>query len=216
MTADASAAPLTVWVVEDDRHYRDTMAFVLEGATGISGVRAFVDGETALEALRGEEGPDVFLLDIHLPGQTGIELLSAYRAAAPSMVVLMLTIAEEERLIFESFRRGASGYLLKDAGVDTVLDGVRQASQGGTLMPPAVADRVLDFFRSSPSGDYALTDREREVLRLMTEGFSQTKIAEELYLSPHTVNTHVQHIYAKLQVNSGLEAVAKAVRERLV
>lgn len=219
MTHNAAGTDLVVWIVEDDRHYRETMEFVLSGASGISCPRTFVDGETAVEALcrgRARAMPNVLLLDIHLPGETGIALLPAIREAAPEAAVVMLTIAEEEALIFKALQAGASGYLIKDAGVDTILEGVRQAAKGGTLMPSPVAERVLDVFRTDPADDYGLTNREHEVLQLMTEGLSQKQIAERLFLSPHTVNTHVQHIYAKLQVNSGLEAVAKAVRERLV
>lgn len=219
MARNVSVTDLIVWIVEDDRHYRETMEFVVSGASGMACARSFVDGETAVEALRecpAGAVPDVLLLDIHLPGQTGIEVLPAICEAAPETAVIMLTIAEEEALIFEALQAGASGYLVKDAGVDTILEGVRQAAEGGTLMPSPVAERVLGFFRADPAEDYALTEREREVLQLMTEGLSQKQIAEQLFLSPHTVNTHVQHIYAKLQVNSGLEAVAKAVRERLV
>jgi two-component system NarL family response regulator len=175
------------------------------------------DGPTGAAADPSPESvPDVLLLDVHLPGRTGIEALPRMRAASPQTAIVMLTIMEDDAFIFKAFQAGASGYLVKDAAIDDVLEAVRQAAAGGTLMPAPVAERVLAHFRAAPSGDYNLTPREREVLQLMTEGLSQRQIAERLFVSPHTVNTHVQHLYAKLQVNSGIEAVVKAVRERLV
>lgn len=215
-------ASLTLWLVEDDRRYRDTLVSVLDAAPGMACARTFGDVEALVEAAGAAaddpeaETPDVVLLDVHLPGQTGIAALPDLRATLPEAALVILTVSENPSLIFEAFRAGASGYLVKDAPVDDLLEAVRQAAAGGTLMPAAVASHVLQHFRQEPPSSYNLTPREQEVLELMTEGLSQREIAERLFVSPHTVNTHVQHLYAKLQVHSGIEAVVKAVREKLV
>jgi DNA-binding NarL/FixJ family response regulator len=224
-----SSPSLAVWLVEDDRLYRDTMTALLNRSARMHCPQAFASTEALLQMLHdcapaaGENEepnglPDILLLDIHLPGQTGIDALPAIRAASPATAVVMLTVAEDSALIFDAFRSGASGYLLKDAPLEDILEAIRQAAAGGTLMPPAVAEHVLAYFRnpSPPAPEYGLTPRERDVLQLLTEGLSQRGIAECLHVSPHTVNTHVQHLYEKLHVNSGIEAVVKAVRERLV
>ena len=213
---------LSVWLVEDNRTFRETMTSALGTAPDLHCARAFPSAEALLDALRAPAAaarPDVLLLDIHLPGQTGVEALPTIKTLAEETAVVMLTVAEDEALIFEAFRAGASGYLVKEAPVETVLDAVRQAAGGGTLMPPAVAQSVLRFLQEQAAptaSQYVLSDRECEVLRLMSEGLTQRQIAERLFVSPHTVNSHVQNCYVKLHVHSGVAAVAKAVRERLI
>lgn len=216
--AATSPCRLSVWLVEDDRRYRSTMITALDGASQVECDRAFEDAEGLLDALEASASspPSVLLLDIHLPGRSGVDVLPRVREKAPDTAVVMLTISEEERLIFEAFQSGATGYLLKSAPFPDILEAIRQAAAGGTLMPPGVAEHVLAHFRETPSETYDLTVRELEVLQLMATGRSQKQIAEQLHISPHTVNSHVQHLYAKLQVNSGIEAVAKAVREQLI
>jgi DNA-binding NarL/FixJ family response regulator len=129
----------------------------------------------------------------------------------------MLTIRDDAETIYAALRAGASGYLIKNDQVDQIVAAIREAAQGGTLMPAPVARKVLGFFQQQESKpDYGLTEREMEVLQEMTEGYVQKEIADRLFISPSTVNTHIQHIYEKLHVHSGIEAVAKALRERLV
>lgn len=216
---------ISVWLVEDDRTFRETMAAALGVVPDLWCARTFSSAEALIEALAASAEdvlPDVLLQDIHLPGQTGVEALPTVKSIAPETAVVMLTIAEDEGLIFEAFQAGASGYLIKEAPVEVVLEAVRQAARGGTLMPPPVARRVLGFLQdqvapaSSGTARYTLSEREREVLQLMSEGLTQRQIAEHLFVSPHTVNSHVQNCYVKLHVHSGVEAVAKAVRERLI
>lgn len=216
--AAAPPAPLSVWLVEDDRRYRTTMIAALDGASQMACDRAFEDAEALLDALQAPSSspPSVLLLDIHLPGRSGVDVLPLVRETAPDTAVVMLTIADNEDLIFEAFQSGANGYLLKSAPFEDILEAIRQADAGGTLMPPGVAEHVLAYFRETPPDPYGLTPRERQVLELMATGRSQKEIAAQLHVSPHTVNSHVQHLYAKLQVHSGIEAVAKAVREQLI
>ena len=216
----SSAAPIVVWIVEDDADYRKTLTLVLDHDAGAHCGAAFDDCETALACLDSRSAPeplpDVLLLDVNLPGRSGLDALGDLRQRLPDTHVVMLTIRDEADVIYAALRAGASGYLLKNAGIDQVVAAVREAHGGGMLMPAPVARKVLAFFQEDPSADYRLTEREREVLREMTAGHSQKEIAARLFVSPHTVNTHVQHVYEKLHVRSGIEAVAKALRERLV
>ncbi len=216
-------AEINVWVIEDDLDYRRTIAFLLGHTTGIRCGQDFGSCEEALALLADYHGhptpwarPDVLLLDINLPGASGLAALHALKEALPLTRVVMLTIRDEAETIYAALRRGASGYLLKDASVDQIVAAVREAYHGGTLMPAAVAQKVLRYFHEDTQPDYGLTAREQEVLEEMVKGYTQKEIAQRLFVSRHTVNTHIQHIYEKLHVRSGIEAVSKALRERLV
>ena len=220
-------APLPVWIIEDDASFRETIVQVLEYTPGFDCRAAYGSVEEALAAADVaqrsgvETMPRVVLLDVNLPGQTGIEGLGELKAALPNANIVMLTIRDDADTVYAALGAGASGYLLKSSGVDQIIVAVREAAAGGMLMPAPVARRVLAAFRdraerSATPDSYGLTRREQEVLAEMVEGYTQKEIAERLSVSPHTVNSHVQHVYEKLHVNSGNAAVAKALRERLV
>lgn len=210
-----------VWLVEDEVRYRDLLAYLIDHTTGLRCIGQFDRGETALEALpaAGRAGaPAVVLMDVNLPGMGGIACTARMKARRPDLPIVMLTIRDDADTIFEAFRAGASGYLVKDAPVDQITAAIREAHAGGVLMPAPVARKVLAFLSHPPPEvvDYGLSEREKDVLDLMVEGCRQKEIAERLFISPATVSTHVQHIYEKLHVRSSSAAVAKAVRERLV
>ncbi|MBO6577007.1 MAG: response regulator transcription factor [Rhodothermales bacterium] len=214
---------IVIWMVEDDADYRATMSSVLQLSPETSLSRSFGSCEEAFAFVASKEFaeadepvPDVMLLDVNLPGASGLESITQLKNELPGMAIVMLTIRNETETIFSAFRFGASGYLPKDSPIDEILDAVREASRGGTLMPALVAGEVLSLLREAPEKDYGLSDRETDVLREMTLGKSQQAIADALFVSRHTVNTHIQHIYEKLHVHSGIEAVAKALRERIV
>ncbi|MEM9664585.1 MAG: response regulator transcription factor [Bacteroidota bacterium] len=215
--------PIRVWVVEDSTDLRETLIDLLNHADGLTCEGAFGSVEEVIEVLGTPPGPasawtrpSVILLDINLPGTSGLDGLITIKSGLPDTNVVMLSVREEPETIFEALRRGASGYLLKQATVDEIIGAVRQAHVGGLLMPSSVAHKVFTFFREEPPQDYGLTEREKEVLGEMVEGYTQKEVAERLFVSAHTVNTHVKHIYAKLHVRSGIEAVVKALRERLL
>ena len=213
---DVPARPSVVWIVEDDAGYRDALVAALAPAVQ----QAFETIEDALAwaaAVPADAVPDVALLDINLPGMTGIEGLAGLKAHLPATRFVMLTIRDDAETVYAALGAGASGYVLKSAGADEIAAAVAVARTGGMLMPAPVARLVLaQFAPDAPAPDYGLSPRERDVLAEMTGGFSQKEIAARLFISVSTVNSHVQSLYDKLHVRTASAAVAKAVRERLV
>ena len=218
-TPDATST-ISVWIVEDDVDYRKTIEYLFDHTSGFKSTEVFYayeEIESLLDETKEWTHPDVVLMDIGLPGMDGIEGVSRLKNRLPDVPIVMLTVRDEADLIFKAFRAGASGYLLKDTGVDRIVAALREAVAGGTLMPAPVASKVLQFFsQKKTSADYALTPREKEILDLMADGLAHKAIAERLYLSPYTVENHLRSIYQKLHVSSGIEAVSKAFRERLI
>lgn len=220
MTIEHTGETTCVWVVEDEPHYRESLLALVDRIEGLDCPRAFADAEAALEALEAaepEERPGLVLMDVNLPGMSGIEATARLKARLPEVRVVVLTIRDEPATIFAALRAGASGYLLKGEPIGRIVAALREALAGGMLMPAPVAQEVLGFFARRPSADaYGLSEREREVLERMVEGLTQKEIAETLFISASTVNKHVQRVYEKLHVRSASAAVAKAVQERLV
>lgn len=224
MALTAHQTPTVVWLVEDDPGYRTSISFLLGHTSGLSCPEAFGDCETALDLLDAYADrakpfalPNVLLLDINLPGLNGLDAIEAFKQRLPKTQVVMLTIRDDPDTIYTAFAAGASGYLFKNANVDEIIEAVRQAARGGMLMPAPVASKVLSLFQQTPApDDFGLSEREREVLAEMAEGYTQKEIAARLFVSPNTVNTHIQHIYAKLHVHCAPEAVAKAIRAGLI
>ena len=218
-TSPASSS-IGVWVVEDDTQYRDTLILLLGHVSGLHCAEVFYAYEEVQARLSKNtswEPPDIILMDIGLPGINGIDGISDLKTYLPEVPIMMLTINDSADMIFAALRAGASGYLLKSAPLDEIVAAIREACRGGMLMPPAVARKVLSFFsETKPKEDYGLTSRELEVLRVMADGYTQQQIAEKLFLSYHTVDSHLRNIYQKLHVRSGLEAVSKAFKERLI
>ncbi|RYD17563.1 MAG: response regulator transcription factor, partial [Verrucomicrobiaceae bacterium] len=162
--------------------------------------------------------PDVILLDVGLPGMDGIEGLRRFREAAPGTALLILTVFEDDGKILRAICAGASGYLLKTAPVEEITAAIHDVLAGGSPMNSRIARRVLTMFSQlvPAKKDYGLTAREKGILQLMVDGNIKKEIAALLDVSVHTVNTHMRHIYEKLQVHTGTKAVAKALQERLL
>jgi len=165
--------------------------------------------------------PDVIVMDIQMPGMNGIEGVRAIKARYPESRILMQTVFEDEDKVFDAIRAGADGYILKTARGEEIVQAIRDVHAGGSPMTPAIAYKVLEHFRANaPSPDQresaGLSDREKAVLTLLVKGRSYKMIAAELGISYHTVDSHIRRIYEKLQVNSGTEAVSKAIKDRLV
>ncbi len=213
-----SAEPLTTWIVEDNELLRDSLAGVLNGRDGLQCPLDFGSCEEMLARLEVESPPDVILLDIGLPGMDGIEGLRRIHAFSPETRVLMLTVHEDDDRVFEALCAGASGYLLKPASMARIVAAIDEVRRGGSPINAQIASKVLDMFRhlAVPRHNYGLTEREREVLEHLIDGLTRKRIADKLYLSEHTIKTHVRNIYAKLHVHTRSGAVAKALKERVV
>ena len=218
-TYDA-VSTISVWLVEDDADYRLTIEDLLNHTSGFKCSEVFFayeEVESLLGAPEGWSAPDVILMDIGLPGLDGIEGVSHLKERLPAVPIVMLTVNDSADVIFNALRAGASGYLLKDTMADRIVAAIREAASGGVLMQAPVATKALQYFsQSKVRTDYALTPREKQVLALMADGLAHKEIAERLYLSPYTVENHLRSIYQKLHVSSGIEAVAKAFKERLL
>jgi len=208
---------LSVWIVEDGELFRETVAGAIDAEPGLSCPLAVTSCEQALTALQNSAVPDIVLMDIGLPGMSGIEGVRRVRERSPETRVIMLTVHEEEGNVFEAICAGASGYLVKPAPVEEIIKAIREVAAGAAPINAYIAAKVLAKFGElmTPRGDYGLSDRERQILELLVEGLVMKQVAARLDISYHTVDTHIRNIYEKLHVRSRAEAVAKAVRERL-
>ena len=162
--------------------------------------------------------PDVVVLDISMPQLNGLDAGRHLKKMLPDVKLIYLTVHEDRDLAEECMRMGASGYLLKTEPAERIIKAIEEIRRGGAPMNAQIARRVLNMFTQmiTPAYDYDLSDREKEILELMVESLSKDQIAGQLFLSPHTVDTHIKNIYAKLHVHSRSAAVAKALKERLI
>lgn len=209
---------LAVALVEDDRRFRGVLQMLMEGTPGFE--LGFAAGSVE-EALRIAplKPPRVILLDIHLPGLSGIEGVGLIRERFPEAVVLMLTVFEDEDRIFEALCNGAGGYLLKKTPPARLLEYVSEAATGGAPMSPEIAAKVVRLFAQLPKKvviEEHLTPQETSFLKLLAEGHSYASSARELGVSVNTVRNYVRSIYDKLHVHSKSEAVSKAMRAGLI
>jgi DNA-binding NarL/FixJ family response regulator len=204
--------------VEDSAEYAQTVQELLEQADDLACPHTFSSGEDLLAHLNGHFAPEVILVDIGLPGMNGIEVVKRVHGFSPATLLVMLTIHEDNDRIFEAICAGARGYMLKTAHPEEILSSIREVVKGGAPMTPAIARRVLNLFTQvrAPRWDYQLTEREREVLGELVAGKTKHEIGKALFLSAHTVDTHLRNIYEKLHVNSRTQAVVKAIRENLI
>jgi DNA-binding NarL/FixJ family response regulator len=211
---------IRVVLVDDHAIFRNGLRELLE-ERGLDVVAEATDGETAVQVVR-DVAPDVVAMDIAMPGMSGIEATSEVRAAAPAAKVIMLTVSADERDVEHAIVAGACGYVLKDAAVEEIVAGIRAAAAGDALLSPRIAAGILERARATAAASLPqsaraeLTEREGEVLGLIAEGKENAEIAEELFISPHTVKNHVSNILGKLESETRIEAAVKAARGRLL
>jgi DNA-binding NarL/FixJ family response regulator len=211
-------ATIKVAIIEDRREIRDGLAMLINGTDGFKCTGTYRSMEDALPRI-GTVLPDLVLCDIGLPGMSGIEGMRILKERFPNLLLLMLTIYDDDERIFNALCAGACGYLLKKTPPAKLLEGLREAVDGGSPMSPEVARRVIALFRDirpPERADYELTPHETRLLKLLVEGHNYKTAALELNVSINTISFHMRHIYEKLQVHSKSEAVAKALRDRLV
>ena len=217
MTKDAVEVPgeaIRVAVVEDDEKLRQTLGAFINRSGGMRFVAGYGSAEAALAGLPGDR-PDVVLMDIRLPGMSGVECVARLRGVLPSAKAVMLTAFEEADDVFRSLAVGAFGYLLKSVEPQRLREAICEAHQGGSPISGSVARKLVDYFRGTPQPRSGLlnqalsplSQREVEILRLLAEGHAYKQIAAELSISINTIRTHIKRIYEKLHVHSRTEAV---------
>jgi two-component system nitrate/nitrite response regulator NarL len=205
-----------VLVADDHPLYRDGVVRALSGSSEIEVVAEVGDGREAFEQIRVKE-PDVALLDYKLPGLDGVAVVHAVVRDKLPTRVLLLSAFTDSSLVYEALQTGAAGYLPKEAKRDQIVDSVLACARGETVVPPELTSGLVSEIRMRAVDDGpALTDREREILRMIAAGKSLPEIAGELFLGVTTVKTHVQHVYEKLGVSDRAAAVAEAMRRRLI
>jgi DNA-binding NarL/FixJ family response regulator len=210
-------AVIKVAIIEDQVKFRQCLEVLIDGTEGFQCAGAFRSMEEALDKI-SRDTPDVVLADIGLPGMSGIEGVRVLSASHPGLQVLMLTVYDDDERIFDALCAGACGYLLKKTPPSRLLEAVKEAAGGGAPMTPEVARRVIKLFREihPPERDCELTPHEIRLLNMLVAGHNYRTAAAELGVTSHTVAFHLQNIYQKLHVHSKTEAVAKALRNRLI
>jgi len=210
---------IRVCIFEDNTQLRESLFNLVEASEGFVCVGAFANCEDVISKVSSVK-PDVILMDIEMPVVNGIDAVRMVKSKFPDIKILMETIFEEDEKIFQSICSGAEGYILKNTPPGEILDAIKEINDGGAPMTPAVAVRVLRMFKqnlSSGTGDsFQLTSREKEVLRCLVDGMSYKMIADTCFITVATVHGHIKNIYEKLQVHSKSEAVAKAIKGKIV
>lgn len=210
---------IDVIIIEDNELLRDSLQEAINKSSNIDCKNVFSSGEAALDFIEKEElVPDIILLDIGLPGMNGIELIPELRKFTPSSKIIIITVHDDNENVFNAICAGASGYLLKDLSADKIVASINEVMNGGAPMNIHIAKKVLNMFRDQnvKSNGYSLSEREKEILKLLIEGLSKKQIAEKIFLSHHTVDSHLRNIYAKLEVHSRSSAITKAIKEKLL
>jgi len=212
------ARVITVINIEDQRDIRDGLAVLIDATAGFRCVGRYRSMEEALAGI-GPTGPDVALVDIGLPGMSGIEGIRLLKTRYPNLAPLVLTVYGDDARIFGALCAGACGYLLKKTPPGRLLESLREAVDGGSPMSPEVARRVIALFREIRPPEHAaydLTPHETRLLKMMVEGHNYKTAAGAFGVTTHAISFHMRRIYEKLQVHSKSEAVAKALTNRLV
>jgi DNA-binding NarL/FixJ family response regulator len=209
---------IDVAIIEDQEDIREGLAVLIGSTPGFRCVGAYRSMEEALPGI-ARRPPAVALLDIGLPGMSGLDGIRPIRERQPTIQILMLTVYDDDDRIFNALCAGATGYLLKKTPPGRLIENVRDAMNGGSPMSPEVARKVVTLFRTfrpRPDADYDLTGHETRLLRMLVDGHNYKTAAEELGVSVNTVAFHMKRVYEKLQVHSKSEAVSKALREGLI
>lgn len=209
---------INVILYEDNPQLREGLAMLLNGSEGFEVIGAFKNCNNVVSEVEALK-PDVILMDIDMPGTNGIEGLKLIRQMNTEVKILMLTVFDDNKNVFDAVRNGANGYLLKKTPPAKLLEYIQEAHTGGAPMSSSIATQVLKMFSQVHSGvnsDYHLSEREKQVLQWLVNGYSYKMIAAEMFISIDTVRSHIKKIYEKLHVNSKSEAVAKAFKDKIV
>lgn len=210
---------IRVAIFEDNRSLLDGLAAMIGGTTGFECAGAFPNCNNLFKNI-SQAKPDVVLMDIELPGINGIEAVGMIKEEFPAIKILMQTIFDDDEKIFNSICAGAEGYILKHTSPAEMMEAIKEIYDGGSPMTPSIANRVLKMVKVRPEPgakeSFDLSAREKEILTCLVKGMSYKMVADACFISIETVNVHIKNIYKKLHVHSKSEAVAKAIRGRIV
>ncbi len=200
-------------IVEDNKTVREGFALIINSISKYFVVNTYDNCEDAIKNVKKDK-PDIVLMDLELPGISGIEGIGEIKKIMPNVLVLVNTIYENSDLVFQALCAGASGYITKNSNHSELLEGIEEVLQGGAPMSSKIAKMVVTSFQKNPNSP--LSNRETEVLELLAKGKSYSMIAKELFITKETAKSHIKNIYSKLQVNSKSEAIAKATQDKLI
>jgi DNA-binding NarL/FixJ family response regulator len=206
-----------VLIYEDNPQLREGLSILINGSTGFEVLAAYKNCNSVVDEVAAFK-PDVVLMDIDMPGTNGIQGLKAIREQNTDVKVLMLTVFDDNKNVFEAIKSGANGYILKKTQPAKLLEYIEEAHNGGAPMSSSIATQVLKMFsqiQHPVHEEYNLTEREKNVLQLLVNGYSYKMIAAEMFIAIDTVRSHIKKIYEKLHVNSKSEAVAKAFKNNM-
>lgn len=207
--------PIRIIIFEDNDRLRESLSYLLQSVPDYEVTGNYNNCLDATNITR-VYNPDVVLMDIDMPGESGIKGVSLVKEARPQTAVIMYTVFEDDEKLFQCLCAGANGYLLKKTQPEKIFEAIREVMEGGAPMSPSIAKKVIGNFQSAKSGNqYDLTERELEVLQLLAKGHSTKAIADKLKIAFNTVRSHLKNIYAKLHVNCGKEAIAKVLGEHI-
>lgn len=204
-------------IFEDNNQLRQSLQLLLNDGVFFEVRNAYDNCLTAAEATMQYE-PDLVIMDIDMPGRSGIEGLKAIKAVRPQTRIIMFTVFDDDEQVFNCICAGADGYLLKHTPPMKLISALQEAMEGGSPMSPQIASKIFQYFRkeAKPAQDYHLSDREKEILQYLIKGYGYKMIAAECFISLDTVKKHLKNIYTKLHVSCGTEAVAKALKDRII
>lgn len=207
---------MKVIIVEDNQLLRENLKMLLDGEPGISVAGAFGSAEEALPAVR-QAAPDVMLVDLGLPGMSGVELIKKVKDRFPNVEIMTHTVFEDRETVFAAIKAGSSGYILKGSTPREIIEALNNLHQGGAPMSPKIARKVIQEFRDESIGEqYLLSKREQEIVREIERGLSYKEISDKFNISPHTVHAHIKNIYEKLQAKDRQEALVKARKKGII
>lgn len=214
--------PSRIIIFDDNNNIRDSITMLLNTVPGFVVAGSFSNGMNCIAEIKATK-PDIVLMDIAMPGMSGIEAVKLIKKEFPNILVLMQTVFEDDERVFDSICAGASGYILKSYLNTHLITSIQELQYGGAPMSPSIARKVLTKLQSGGQNtneelneSYHLTNREKEILACLVDGLSYKMIAAKLFISYETVRSHVKNIYEKLHVASLTEVVAKAIKQRIV